>query len=77
MRLHVGVLGSEQRFRAVDGRLLDDVHPLAAAVVPPARVALGVLVGEDRAGGFENRVAHEILRRDQLEPVILAPQFVR
>ncbi len=47
VRLHVGVLGAEQRLRAVDRELLDDVHVLAAAVVALARIALGVLVRED------------------------------
>ena len=55
VRLHVRVLGAEQRLRARDGRALDDVDVLAAAVVAPARIAFGVLVREDRAGGFENR----------------------
>ena len=53
---------------ARDGERLGDVDELAAAVVAPARVALGVLVGHHRAGGFEDRPAHEVLRRDQLEP---------
>jgi hypothetical protein len=33
VRLHVGVLGAEQLFRAIDRGLLDDVSPLTAAVV--------------------------------------------
>ena len=33
MRLHVGVLGAEQRLGAADGQRLDDVDELAAAVV--------------------------------------------
>ena len=37
MRLDVGVLGAEQRLRAVDRELLDLVDDLAAAVVAPAR----------------------------------------
>ena len=37
------------------GELLDDVDVLAAAVVAPARVALGVLVGEHRALGGRAR----------------------
>ena len=46
VRLDVGVLGAEQRLRAVDRELLDDVDELAAAVVALARIALGVLVGQ-------------------------------
>ena len=48
VRLHVGVFGAEQRLDPVDRELLDHVDVLAAAVVAPARVALGVLVGQHR-----------------------------
>ena len=50
--LHVGVLGAEQRLHPVAGEVLDLVDDLVAAVVALARVALGVLVGEHRAGGL-------------------------
>ena len=55
---------------------LDDVDELAAAVVALARIALGVLVGQHRAGRFEHRAADEVLRGDQLEAVVLAMQLV-
>ncbi len=51
VRLHVGVLGAEQRLGAVDRELLDHVDVLAAAVVALARVALGVLVRQHAALG--------------------------
>jgi hypothetical protein len=35
MGLHVGVLGAEERLRAVNGQRLDDVGVFAAAVVAP------------------------------------------
>ena len=54
VRLHVGVLGAEQRLRAVDGQRFGDVDELAAAVVALARIAFGVLVRQHRAGGFED-----------------------
>ena len=76
VRLHVGVLGAEERLGARDRRALDDVDELAAAVVAPARIAFGVLVGEDRAGGLEHGAADEVLRRDQLEAAVLALQLV-
>ncbi len=71
VRLHVGVVGAEQRLGARNGQRLGDVHELAAAVVALAGVALGVLVGQHRARRLENRAAHEVLRRDQLEPFVL------
>ena len=73
--LHVGVLGAEQLLQPVDGQLLHLVDDLAAAVVPPARISLGVLVGERRAHGVDDRPAGEVLARDQLQPVLLAPQL--
>ena len=48
VRLDVGVLGAEELLRALDRERLGDVDELAAAVVALARIALGVLVGEDR-----------------------------
>jgi hypothetical protein len=44
MWLDVGELRSEQRLDPIDRDLLDDVDVLAAAVVAPTRIALGVLV---------------------------------
>ena len=77
VRLDVGVLGAEQRLGARDGERFGDVHELAAAVVALARVALGVLVREDRSGGFEYRRADEVLGCDQLEPRGLPRALVR
>jgi len=76
VRLHVGVVGSEQRLRPIHGEALDDVGELAAAVIPLARVPLGVLVGEDGPGRLENGPADEVLRRNELKSRRLAPDFV-
>src|SRR2546430_12243586 len=72
MGLHVDVLGAEQRLAPGAGQLLDQVDHGVAAVVPLAGVALGVLVGEDRARGLEDLQGGEVLRRDQLERGVLA-----
>ncbi|CAB4344353.1 unannotated protein [freshwater metagenome] len=61
MRLDVGVIGSEQLLRAIDPELLGDIDKLAAAVVALSRVALGILVGENAALAFENRLGNEVL----------------
>jgi hypothetical protein len=45
MRLHVGVLGIEQLFDAIDREPFGNVDEFAAAVVTLARIALGILVG--------------------------------
>ena len=65
--LDVGVLGPEQRAQALAGQVLDLVDDLVAAVVAAARVALGVLVGEDRAGGGQHGRRGEVLRGDELQ----------
>ena len=71
VRLDVRVLGAEQLLRAVDRRLLDLVDDLAAAVVAPARIALGVLVRRHRADRLEDRRPGEVLGGDQLDLVAL------
>src|SRR5258708_2072396 len=76
VRLHVGVLRAEERLRALDRERLGDAHPLAAAVVAPARIPLGVLVGEHAADRVHHRLARVVLRRDQLDLVDLAPSLV-
>ena len=53
------------------GEVLDLVDERVAAVVALARVALGVLVGEHRAGGREHRRRGEVLGRDQLQGRVL------
>ena len=75
VRLHVGVVGAEERLGARDRQRLGHVHELAAAVVALAGIALGVFVGEHRAGGVEDRLADEVLGRDELEALGLATAF--
>ena len=67
MGLDVGMLGAEQLLEPVDRQLLDLVHHLAPAVVAPARISLGVLVGERSAHRVDHRTAGEVLAGDQLE----------
>ena len=76
VRLDVGVLGAEEGGAAVAGEVLDLVDDVVAAVVAPARVPLGVLVGEDRAGRRHDRRRGEVLRRDQLQGRLLAVELL-
>ena len=76
MGLDVRVLGLEERLGPVDRQLLDLVDDLAAAVVPLARVSLGVLVRRHRADGLEDRRPGEVLRRDQLDLAALPRELV-
>ena len=70
--LDVGVLSGEQRFGAVDRQRLHLIDVLAAAVIALARIALRVLVGEDRAHGGQDGRAGVVLRGDHLQRVALA-----
>jgi len=65
--LDVRVLGAEERFRAVDGRLLDLVDDLAAAVVALAGIALSVLVRRDASNRLEDARPREVLGGDELD----------
>ena len=76
VRLHVGVVGSEERLRAIDRQLLNDVDVLAAAVVALAGIALRVLVGQHAALALEDRLGDEVLRGDHLERSLLAVELV-
>ena len=71
-RLHVGVLGAEQRAGAIAREVLDRVGELLAAVVAPAGIALGVLVGQHRAERGQHLGIGVVLRRDHLDAVDLA-----
>ncbi len=73
VRLDVGVVGAEEPLRPLDREPLGLVDVLAAAVVAPAGIALGVLVGEDRPRRFADRAAGVVLRGDEFEVLALAP----
>src|SRR5262245_29800594 len=70
------MFGAEQPPGALDGQALDHVGEFTAAVVAFARIAFGVFVGEDRAGGFQDGLGDEVFRGDQLEAFVLAAGFV-
>ncbi|MNI87474.1 hypothetical protein D3C73_1446760 [compost metagenome] len=48
----------------------------AAAIVPLARVALGVLVGQHRSLGFHDGRGGEVLRGDHFQRGLLADEFL-
>ena len=75
MRLNVGVIRAEEPRHAVDGQTLDLVNIVAAAVIARAGIALGVFVRQVAAHGLHHGRAREILGRDQLQMVALAPQL--
>ena len=69
-------LAAEEPAGPLDRQVLGDVDELAAAVVAPARIALGVLVGHHRALRLEHGAADDVLRGDQLDLVALAAELV-
>ena len=74
--LHVGVLGAEQLFGAVDRECLDDVDVFAAAVISFAGIALGILVGEMGAHCRHDSRRDDVLAGDELNVVLLSPELV-
>src|SRR4051794_12045645 len=77
VRLHVGVLGAEEFLGAIDGDVLDDVRRPASSVIPFSRISLGIFVREDGAHCGEHGARDVILRRDELERVVLPVGFER
>lgn len=63
---------AEQLQTTILGGTLDDVDGLAAAVVTPAGLPFGVLVGEDAADGDEHARRDVVLAGDELEVTELA-----
>ena len=75
VRLHVGVIGTEQLFGAIDGQLLDFIHMLATAVIAFAGVAFGVLVGQAAALGLHHAPAGVVLGGNQFDVIFLTLIF--
>ena len=74
--LDVGEAGAEQLLGALDGEGFGDVDELAAAVVALAGIALGILVGHDRALRLEHGAGDDVLGGDQLDLVLLAAELL-
>ena len=72
VRLHVGVLGAEQLLGPVAGQVFDDVDVLAAAVIAPAGIALGVFVRQHAADRLHHGGAGVVLAGDHFQAVGLA-----
>ena len=74
--LHVRGFGAEEFLRAVDRELFHLVDEFAAVVVALARIAFGVLVGQDGALGGADGRAREVFGGDELDAVELAVGFL-
>ena len=75
MGLHVGVVGVEEVLGAVAGEVLGHVDELAAAVVPAAGIALGVLVGQHAADRLHDGRAGVVFAGDHFQAVVLPLNF--
>ena len=73
--LNVDVVAAENLLRTFDGERLCDIHELAATVVAAARVALGILIRQDRALRLEDGARDKVLRGDHLKSVTLATKL--
>jgi hypothetical protein len=74
--LDVGVLGTEEFTGSLDGGPFDDICKFTSPIVAATRVALGILVGEDGSGGFQDGLGDEVLGGDQFEPFVLAVRLL-
>ncbi len=75
VRLHVGEGAVEQALGAIDGQALGFVDKLAAAIIAPPRIALGVFVGQHRTLRLQHRARDDVFRGDQFDLLLLTAQF--
>ena len=75
VRLDVREPAAEESADALFRKILDDIHPLAPAVIPPRRIAFRVFVHEHRSLGLHHRPRDDVFGRDQFDSVALPPQF--
>ena len=73
--LHVGMFGMEQFLGAIAGEVLDHVDELAAAVISPAGIALGIFIGQHAAHGLHDRGAGVVFAGNHFQAVALALDF--
>ena len=76
VRLHVRVVGTEQRNRMLGRDRLDLVDHLASGIEAVAGRALGVLVGQPGTHREQHRRRRVVLRRDELELAPLVRELV-
>ena len=76
VRLDVGVARAEELLGAVARDVFSLIDKLAATIIALARVAFGVLVGHDRADGFDDGGRNVILAGDHFQLRVLPSQFV-
>src|SRR5262249_22126072 len=76
MRLNVCEFTSEKSRNPFNRKVFRDVDVFAAAVIAPPRQSFRIFVGKDRPLRFQNRLADDVFRGDELDLVALAREFV-
>ena len=76
VRLHVGMFGAEELLGPIAGQVFDHVDKFAAAVVAPAGIAFGILVGQHAAHRLHDGRAGVVFAGDHFQAVLLAIDFV-
>ena len=76
VRLHVGIGSAEKLFGAFDRDRLQHVHIVAAAVIALAGVAFGIFVRQNGAHRENDGGGRDVLRRDQLDVLLLTVKFI-
>ena len=69
--LDVGAIGAKKGFQAVNGDLLDNIHMLAATVIPFPRIPLGVFIRQLGPLRLHDGFADVVFRSDQFDMVLL------
>ena len=68
-------LQSNSRVTRSIARVLGDIDELAAAIIAPARIALGIFVRQHRALRFEHGFRDDVFGGDQLDFMPLAAEL--
>jgi hypothetical protein len=76
VRLHVGMFRAKKFLDPLARQIFDHVGKLASAVIALAGIPFRILVGEHGPGSFEHSLADKVFRSDQLQPFMLAANFV-
>ena len=76
IRLHIGELAVDKLLDALDRQRLDDIDKFAAAIIAPARIALGIFVGQDRTLRLKHGLRDDVLGGDQLDLVLLTAKLL-
>ena len=75
MGLHIGMFGAEHFLGPIASQILDHVDIFAAAVIPPAGIALGIFIGQHAADRLHDGRAGVVFAGDHLQAVLLAIDF--